>query len=315
MTTFRNEVSGSGTAKPELVMDNTFAESGSLSERVDISPAHIVRRTSTSWDGVAADTIEFTRRELVSYRLRPRSHMLIISEQQTRDDGETLIEGLPKSTLHEFSHKLSFVPSGHEFYGWQRPRVLPRFTYLYLDPKNRLLESELRFSDLELSPRLFFFDQNLWESALKLKMLAGQDNASAYAEALALVIAHELTRIERGIQPTHEVRGGLASWQKKRIADYIEEHLCDDISIQALAVIIRLSPYHFAHAFKQSFGEPPHRYVTSRRMLRAKSLLAGDTMSVTEIGRALGFVETSSFTTAFRRFAGITPSSYRRQLG
>jgi AraC family transcriptional regulator len=296
-------------------MDNTFAESGSLSERVDISPVHIVRRTSTSWDGVAADTIEFTRRELVSYRLRPRSHMLIISEQQTRDDGETLIEGLPKSTLHEFSHKLSFVPSGHEFYGWQRPRVLPRFTYLYLDPKNRLLESELRFSDLELSPRLFFFDQNLWESALKLKMLAGQDNASAYAEALALVIAHELTRIERGIQPTHEVRGGLASWQKKRIADYIEEHLRDDISIRALAVIIRLSPYHFAHAFKQSFGEPPHRYVTSRRMLRAKSLLAGDTMSVTEIGRALGFVETSSFTTAFRRFAGITPSSYRRQLG
>ena len=296
-------------------MDNTFAESGSLSERVDISPAHIVRRTSTAWDGVAADTIEFTRLELVSYRLRPRSHMLIISEQQTRDDGETLIEGLPKSTLHEFSHKLSFVPSGHEFYGWQRPRVLPRFTYLYLDPKNRLLESELRFSDLELSPRLFFFDQNLWESALKLKMLAGRDNASAYAEALALVIAHELIRIERGIEPAHEVRGGLASWQKKRIADYIEEHLRDDISIRALAVIIRLSPYHFAHAFKQSFGEPPHRYVTSRRMLRAKSLLAGDTMSVTEIGRALGFVETSSFTTAFRRFAGITPSSYRRQLG
>jgi AraC family transcriptional regulator len=315
MITFRNEVSRSGTPRPGLVMDNTFAKSGSLSERVDISPAHIVRRTSTSWDGIAADTIEFTRRELISYRLRPRSHMLIISEQQTRDDGETLIEGLPKSTLHEFSHKLSFVPSGHEFYGWQRPRVLPRFTYLYLDPKNRLLESELRFSDLELSPRLFFFDQNLWESALKLKMLAGRDNASAYAEALALVIAHELIRIERGIQPTHEVRGGLASWQKKRIADYIEEHLRDDISIRALAVIIRLSPYHFAHAFKQSFGEPPHRYVTSRRMLRAKSLLAGDTMSVTEIGRALGFVETSSFTTAFRRFTGITPSSYRRQLG
>jgi AraC family transcriptional regulator len=315
MTTFRDEVSGAGTVKPELVMDNTFPESGSLSERVDISPAHIVRRTSTSWDGIAADTIEFTRRELISYRLRPSSHMLIISEQQTRDDGETLIEGLPKSTLHEFSHKLSFVPSGHEFYGWQRPRVLPRFTYLYLDPKNRLLESELRFSDLELSPRLFFFDQNLWESALKLKMLAGRDNTSAYAEALALVIAHELIRIERGIQPTREVRGGLASWQKKRIADYIEEHLRDDISIRALAVIIRLSPYHFAHAFKQSFGEPPHRYVTSRRMLRAKSLLAGDTMSVTEIGRALGFVETSSFTTAFRRFAGITPSSYRRQLG
>ena len=65
MTTFRDEVSGVGTTKPELVMDNTFAESGSLSERVDISPTHIVRRTSACWDGIAADTIEFTRREVV----------------------------------------------------------------------------------------------------------------------------------------------------------------------------------------------------------------------------------------------------------
>jgi len=66
--------------------------------------------------------------------------------------------------------------------------------------------------------------------------------------------------------------------------------------------------------FKQSFGEPPHRYVTGRRMLRAKSLLEGQ-KTITVIGRALGFVETSSFTVAFRRSAGLTPSSYRRQLG
>jgi AraC family transcriptional regulator len=293
-------------------MDNTCAESGSLSEQVDISPAHIVRRTSTSWDGIAADTIEFTRRELISYRLRPRSHMLIISEQQTRDDGETLIEGLPKSTLHEFSHKLSFVPSGHEFYGWQKPRVSPRFTYLYLDPKSRLLESELHFSEVQLKPRLFFFDQTLWDSALKLKAQVGQDNSSAYAEALALIIAHELIRLERGIQPPAEVRGGLAPWQKKRIAEYVEEHLGEDISLRDLASLARLSPYHFAHAFKRSFGEPPHRYVTGRRMLRAKSLLATEGMRVTEIGRAVGFAETSSFTGAFRRFTGTTPSSYRR---
>jgi AraC family transcriptional regulator len=74
-----------------------------------------------------------------------------------------------------------------------------------------------------------------------------------------------------------------------------------------------LRAYHFAHMFKQSFGDPPHRYVTGRRMLRAKSLLEGQ-MTITEIGRALGFVETSSFTAAFRQSAGMTPSSYRWQL-
>jgi AraC family transcriptional regulator len=295
-------------------MDDAFAKTPTVLERVDIAPAEIVRRTSTRWDGIVAENIEFTRREPISYRLQPRGHMLIISERQTRDEGETLIEGLPKSTLHEFSHKLSFVPAGHQFYGWQKPRVLPRFTYLHLDPKSRLLESELRFSEVELRPRLFFFDQNLWDTALKLKAQAGQANGSAYAEALALVIAHELVQLERGFQPAPEVRGGLAPWQKKRVAEYIEDHLGEDISLGTLANVIRLSSYHFAHMFKQSFGEPPHRYVTGRRMLRAKSLLEGQ-KTITEIGRALGFVETSSFTAAFRRSAGLTPSSYRRQLG
>jgi AraC family transcriptional regulator len=153
--------------------------------------------------------------------------------------------------------------------------VLPRFTYVHLDPKSRLLQSELRFSEVELRPRLFFFDQNLWDSALKLKAQAGQNNRSAYAEALALVIAHELIELERGFQPAPEVRGGLAPWQKKRVAEYIEDHLGEDISLGTLANVIRLSAYHFAHIFKQSFGDPPHRYVTGRRMQRAKSLLEG----------------------------------------
>jgi AraC family transcriptional regulator len=295
-------------------MDNGFVKTAISGECVDIAPAGIVHRASKQWDGIIADSIEFTRREPISYRLRPRGHMLIISERQTRDEGETSIEGLPKSTLHEFSHKLSFVPAGHQFHGWQKPRVLPRFTYLHFNPNSRLLQSELRFAEIELKPRLFFFEQNLWDSALKLKAQVGQDNVSAYAEALALVIAHELIRLERGVQPVAELRGGLAPWQQKRIAEYIEDHLGDDISLRTLADVVRLSTYHFAHMFRHSFGEPPHRYVTGRRLVRAKSLLEGQ-MTITEIGRALGFVETSSFTAAFRRSAGMTPSSYRRQLG
>jgi AraC family transcriptional regulator len=75
-----------------------------------------------------------------------------------------------------------------------------------------------------------------------------------------------------------------------------------------------LSPYHFARTFKQSIGLPPHRYLTSRRIEKAKNLLAKPTMSVTEIGLGLGFSEISSFTTAFRKYAGLTPTEYRRSL-
>jgi AraC family transcriptional regulator len=52
----------------------------------------------------------------------------------------------------------------------------------------------------------------------------------------------------------------------------------------------------------------------SRRMERAKSLLEEQARSVTEVGLMLGFAETSSFTTSFRRAMGVTPTDYRRAL-
>jgi AraC family transcriptional regulator len=84
--------------------------------------------------------------------------------------------------------------------------------------------------------------------------------------------------------------------------------------LQQLADVAQLSRYHFARAFKQSFGMPPHRYHMSRRIERAKSLLEVPARSVTEVGMMLGFAETSSFTTSFRRSVGLTPSDYRRSV-
>jgi AraC family transcriptional regulator len=75
-----------------------------------------------------------------------------------------------------------------------------------------------------------------------------------------------------------------------------------------------LSSYHFSRAFKESVGVPPHRYLASRRIEKAKNLLADHELSVTKIGLALGYSETSSFTTSFRKHAGITPTAYRRGL-
>jgi AraC family transcriptional regulator len=132
-------------------------------------------------------------------------------------------------------------------------------------------------------------------------------------EALSLVLAHELIRLQQGASVVAPVmHGGLAGRQQKEVADYIEARLDEEISLQDLAAVAQLSPFHFARAFKQSFGEPPHRYLVVRRMERAKGLLKNPTLTVTEIGLMLGFSEASSFTAAFRRLVGTTPSNYRR---
>jgi AraC family transcriptional regulator len=282
---------------------------------VEISPPDIARRRLTNWGAIQAEAVKVIRREPFEDSFQSRRHLLIAYERAERHDGETLIEGLPKSTLREFNCKLSFVPAGHRLSGWQTPRVLTRVTYLYIDQHDRLFDLEPGISCPVISPRLFFFDQAVWETALKLKGQVGKSDPASrhYAEALSLVLMHELVRSEQtAFRAARPLRGGLPVWQQKRVVEYIEEHLAEDLSLIALAEIVDLSVYHFARVFKRSLGAPPHRYLMDRRMDRARSLLRRPTLSVTQIGIQIGFRETSSFTKAFRKFTGLTPTEYRQ---
>jgi AraC-like DNA-binding protein len=281
---------------------------------VEISPPDIARRQLTNWGRIQAENVRITRRETFEDGFQAQRHLLIAYERAERHDGETLIEGLPKSTLREFNCKLSFVPAGHRFYGWQTPRVLTRVTYIYVDLPDRL-DREIGIACAAISPRLFFFDPSVWDTALKLKAEVGNSDPGSreYVESLSLVLMHELFRLERTAPDAAKpVRGGLPAWQQKRVVEFIEEHLAEEISLAALAALADLSLYHFARAFTQSFGAPPHRYHMARRMDRAKDLLQRPALSVTQIGARIGFRETSSFTRAFRKFTGLTPTEYRR---
>src|SRR5262249_18445312 len=145
-----------------------------------------------------------------------------------------------------------------------------------IDPHSPLLQPDFRFAEIEFRPRLLFFDGDLWDTAVKLRAQVGSSDQrrSAYAEALSIALAYELMRVNAsGLPPVAHVRGGLPEWQQKKLMQYIDERLAEDVSLSSLAELVHLSPYHFSRAFKQSFGMPPHRYLTSRRIERAKSLL------------------------------------------
>lgn len=282
---------------------------------VSFSPARIVERRATQWRGLQVESLQVTAVEPYEYDFQAPYHLLILAEQAERYEGETLVDGLPKSNQRECSRTLSFIPAGSRFYGWQKPRVPKKALYCYIDPNAPLLDPQLGFSTIEFKPRLFFFDRDLWETTLKLKGQMDKSASPLYAEALSVVLLHELLRLNNAtaqIQPV--ARGGLAGWQQKRVAQYVETHLSEPIPLATLAEQARLSPYHFARAFKHSFGLPPHRYHLQRRMEQAKLLLGKSSASITEIALQVGFRETSSFTAAFRKLTDHSPSEYRRSL-
>jgi AraC family transcriptional regulator len=288
---------------------------GCSSPRIDFSPAHIVKRRPANWLGLEAESVELIEPQTYEYDFQAPCHLLIAPELSHRYDGETALDGLPKSQLRDLTQKLTLVPAGSRFRGWQKPRVLSRVNFFYIDPRGPLLDPELRFGETEFKPRLFFFDADLWATALKLKaQIAAQDaSAGLYAEALGTILCHELIRLNNAPIEAPR-RGGLALWQQKRIADYIEAQLDQRISIGEMAELVHLSPYHFSRAFKQSFGMPPHRYHMSRRVEAARNLLASTTTPMTEIALQLGFSEASSLSAGFRRMTGMSPSAYRRAL-
>ena len=92
---------------------------------------------------MAAEIIQATRRERIDIRFRAPVHLLIVSEQGVRLAGETMVEGLPRSTLRDVRRKLTFVPAGHAYHEWHEPRVLPRATYFYFDPAKLPVDPEL----------------------------------------------------------------------------------------------------------------------------------------------------------------------------
>ncbi len=288
-----------------------------LNPRVDtldyvrLDPDDFVERTSADWPGLQADVVTARERKPFDYRLRSKYHLLIAAEHSERDDGETSVEGLPTSTLRSLSGKLTFIPAGHDCFGWQDPRVLMRISYFYVDPQALPLDEELRFSEIEFKPRLFFFDAELWRLTEKLKQETNNGGRLPhYGQALSVLLGHELIRIGTDAIAPAGGKGGLSGWQEKRVACFIEEHLAEELTLSALADLVGLSPYHFARAFKRSFGVPPHRYHTGRRIERAKVLLAE--RSVTDVALAVGFAETSSFSAAFRRATGASPREFRR---
>ena len=279
------------------------------------SPDELVRRRSKNWRGIEAVALQANRLGPLEYGHKSTRHVLMVAERAVREDGETLLDGVEKSTLHDYSGRLTFVPAGHEFHGWQRPRELLRSMYITFDPDSDLIDPELRFKEIEFQPRLFFFDEMLWTAAMALKRQIDNPghHPESYGEALATVLVHRLVQIQGAEADPSNVGTGLAPRHKAILSDYIDGHLHEQIPLAELAKLVRLSPFHFARLFKQSFGEPPHRYVTRQRIERAKRMLAQGERSVAEIGFEVGFGESSSFTAAFRKMTGTTPARFRRR--
>jgi len=98
-----------------------------------------------------------------------------------------------------------------------------------------------------------------------------------------------------------------------RAKDRMDASSHEDWPVERLASVSNVSSAHFARSFKQAFGIPPHRYLLTRRIERAKTLLRDTDLSITEIAFQTGWASLGTFGRIFRDITGENPGALRQR--
>ena len=151
--------------------------------------------------------------------------------------------------------------------------------------------------------------------AILSELVAESSAGRMFVEASALALAARLAHSYAEPAPSRPQRFGshrLDEIRLRRVLDYIAENLEQDITVARLASVACLSPFHFGRMFHAATGVTPYRYVSQRRLERAKVMLADGKRPLRDIAVSCQFSSQTSFNRAFLRATGVTPGDYRR---
>jgi AraC-like DNA-binding protein len=233
---------------------------------------------------------------------------------------------------HAVNERLFTVPSGHgilirpgdthgSVHVVQEPSHVC-FVILCADPREKTFlgllgedADSLRQSLLRMEPRSFpisSFGLELWKVLFtSLQSLTGSRRPHR-VEALTVkgcavaflseLVAHASSCCVEGFTPS----------LVQRIDNYIDKHMDESISIKSLANHVGLSVSHFLVRFKREQGDSIGDYVWRRKIVAARNKIELGETDMTAIGLDLGFSSSQHFSTVFKRYAGVTPTRYRR---
>jgi AraC family transcriptional regulator len=168
-----------------------------------------------------------------------------------------------------------------------------------------------------LVPRFAMSDPLLEQLAIAIasSLREGTAEDGLYIDTLAQMIAAHLARHHstRSRPPRLPAPQKISGWRMRRLIEYIEENIGDDLSLERMAAEVGVSPLYLARAFKAAVGQSPHRYVLERRLERAKELLRGTDTPIVDVALTTGFSSQSHLSNWFLRQVGVSPAVYRRE--
>jgi AraC family transcriptional regulator len=194
--------------------------------------------------------------------------------------------------------------TGRDPITWTRVRETSEALEIY--PDLELLQRR------EMEPALAATDGTVLAIASILRRVhaTGSTLSDVAASTLAHRLATHLLEHYCGVRAARR-HGLLDRATVDRVAQFVDAELAGSLTLDRLARVATLSPFHFARAFKATTGLAPHQFVTARRIDRARAMLLATPASVVDVAHAVGLSNVSHFRRLFRAHTGVLPGAVR----
>jgi AraC family transcriptional regulator len=151
---------------------------------------------------------------------------------------------------------------------------------------------------------------------LVLPALRHPDQANPlFVDHVLLAVGAHIAQTYGGMRPrSRPARGGLAPWQERRAREFLLANIKRAVALKEVARECGLSVGYFSHAFRQTLGVAPHKWLIEQRVVLSKDKLGDDGLSLSDVATECGFSDQSHLTRVFRQKFGITPGAWRRAL-
>ncbi|MEM7756979.1 MAG: AraC family transcriptional regulator [Cyanobacteria bacterium P01_A01_bin.40] len=168
-----------------------------------------------------------------------------------------------------------------------------------------------RYNTFPFFSKMIILDSNLIHSYLQLCHAISNSTSTLEQESRLIALLGQLIQHYANVQ-SEPLPVKFAHKQIQKVRAYLEEHFAENITLDQLARIAYLSPYHLNRVFSQTVGLPPHKYRLQVQIERARSLLLQG-MPLKRIAAETGFADQSHLTRHFKRLMRVTPGQYQLQ--
>ena len=185
------------------------------------------------------------------------------------------------------------------------------FRMLFVDPqllKHVREEMTGKASDVPFFSEIVVRDDSTARLLLQLHRALENSTSALQSESLFLMVMTQLLTIHADSR-INSRKIGNESLAVARTREYLLANARENITLDELARIAFLSPYHLLRVFREETGLPPHAYQTQIRIEQAKQLLRRD-LSISQTAQATGFFDQAHFSKQFKRYVGITPGQF-----